>query len=313
MRKQVDFQINDHWVQSRRGPHNQVDPRKPYAYLVEEERDNHGGLEQVATVFLTNKECPFKCLMCDLWKNTTTKSVESGAIPAQIEWALSRLPRATSIKLYNSGNFFDINAIPVSDYPAIAELLSEFNRVIVENHPRLINDNTFKFQKLLASELEIAMGLETSHPEVLKKLNKKMTLEHFRQAVEILDRNQITSRAFILLKPPFLDESEGIYWAKRSIEFAFESGVYSVTVIPTRHGNGALNELGELGYFSPPNIKSLEQVLEYGIGLSAGNVFADLWDIELFSSCSKCLENRKARIHQMNLHQVLLPQVACDC
>ena len=29
-----------------------------------------GGCVDVATLFLTNRECPFRCLMCDLWKNT---------------------------------------------------------------------------------------------------------------------------------------------------------------------------------------------------------------------------------------------------
>ena len=58
--------------------------------------------------------------MCDLWKNTLTETVPVGAIPAQIEYALARLPAARVIKLYNSGSFFDPRAIPVADYPAIA-------------------------------------------------------------------------------------------------------------------------------------------------------------------------------------------------
>ena len=309
----VDFRIDDRWVRSHRGARNQVEPNKPYAFLSEMERGNAGNIEQVATIFLTNKECPFHCLMCDLWKNTTTKSVDPGDIPNQIKWALDQLPRATTVKLYNSGNFFDIKAIPVSDYPAIATLLNDFDRVIVENHPNLINANTFKFQKLLTPELEIAMGLETANPEILKKLNKKMTLQQFARAVKILKQHQIATRAFILLKPPFLEEAEGILWAQRSIEFAFNAGVRSAVVIPTRFGNGALNELGQTGYFSPPDIKSLEQVLEHGIGLNAGNVFADLWDIELFSNCSKCIEQRQQRLHKMNLHQTVLPVISCDC
>lgn len=313
MRKPVDLRIDDRWVRSKRGARNQVEPGKPSAYLVEEERGNDGAVEQIATIFLTNKECPFQCLMCDLWKNTTTKSVNPGDIPAQIEWALGQLPKTKSVKLYNSGNFFDVNAIPVSDYPAIASMLSDFDRVIVENHPRLLNAHTFKFQELLKPELEIAMGLETSNPEVLKMLNKKMTLDHFKLAVKVLNQNQIDVRTFILLKPPFMDESEGIYWAQHSIEFAFEAGVGTAVVIPTRFGNGALDELGQMGYFSPPDIKSVEQVLEYGIGLKAGNVFVDLWDIELFSSCSKCLKKRKERLHQMNLQQTLLPEISCEC
>jgi len=309
----VDLEISNQWIKSKRGPKNKIDSRKPYAFYLEEEKGIDGETTSVATIFLSNKECPFQCLMCDLWKNTTDEPVQAGDIPYQIQWALNRLPKAQNIKLYNSGNFFDINAIPEEDYGAIAGMIKDFDRVIVESHPKLINTLTFKLQEMLSPQLEIAMGLETVHPGVLKKLNKKMTLSDFERAVNILEAHNISTRAFILLKPPFLNEQEGIMWAKRSIEFAFNTGVKCCVIIPTRYGNGALEHLGELGHFSPPVISSLENVLEYGIALEAGNVFADLWDIELFSKCSQCLKKRKRRLKEMNLQQSILPKVKCDC
>ena len=313
MKKPVDILINDQWVRSQRGDKNLVSAEKPYAFQVESERNQYGDIEEIATLFLTNKECPFQCLMCDLWKNTTNTPVKPGDIPRQIEWALNKLPPATSIKLYNSGNFFDSKAIPVSDYNAIADLLQGFTRVIIENHPRLLNKHTFEFQETLKPELEIAMGLETVHPEVLKLLNKKMSLDDYSKAVELLGNHSINVRAFILLRPPFLSESEGIEWAKRSIDYAFEIGVQSAVVIPTRHGNGALDQLGTTGHFTPPNLESLEEVLAYGIQLSGGNVFADLWDLGLFSSCTRCLSQRKERLRLMNLHQQVYPEIECGC
>lgn len=309
----ADLEITSHWIKSKRGPKNKVDFRRPYSFYVEEEKGINGAISTVATIFLSNKECPFQCLMCDLWKNTTDEPVQAGDIPYQVKWALNRLPKAQTIKLYNSGNFFDVNAIPEEDYGAIAEMIKDFDRVIVESHPKLINTLTFKFQEMLSPTLEIAMGLETVHPGVLEKLNKKMTLGDFEKAVNILNGHNISTRAFILLKPPFLNESEGVMWAKRSIEFAFNTGVKCCVVIPTRYGNGALEHLGKLGHFCPPIISSLENVLDYGIALEAGNVFADLWDIELFSDCSKCLEKRKERLGQMNRYQYILPKIGCEC
>ena len=47
-----------------------LDPRRAYAAVWEEELDDHGALAPTAVVFLTNKECPFRCVMCDLWVNT---------------------------------------------------------------------------------------------------------------------------------------------------------------------------------------------------------------------------------------------------
>ena len=140
-----------------RGPKNPVDPRRPYAFLVEQERSPTGKLEDVATIFLTNKECPFSCVYCDLWKNTTDQSVQPGDIPAQIDYALSRLPPAKTIKLYNSGNFFDPQAIPRQDYPAIVGRVKSFERVIVENHPALVGEGCVRFRDEMGTELEIAI------------------------------------------------------------------------------------------------------------------------------------------------------------
>lgn len=113
--------------------------------------------------------------------------------------------------------------------------------------------------------------------------------------------------------PPFLSESEGVYRAKRSIRYAFSVGVKSCTIIPVRPGNGALDALAADNYFEQPDIRSLEEVIEYGIELNKGLVFSDLWDIDKFSSCRKCLKRRKERLHRMNLDQVIFPKVNCSC
>src|SRR5947209_10430334 len=94
------------WVVSLRPPKNPVDPRRPHAFFVEPERSETGAVEDVATLFLVNRECPFRCLMCDLWRNTTDRRVPDGAVADQVEFALSRLLPAPHVKLYNAGNFF---------------------------------------------------------------------------------------------------------------------------------------------------------------------------------------------------------------
>ena len=105
MSKNHEEIINKKWIISNRGKKNPVDPQKPYAWIVEKERTISGKIEDTASIFLTNSECPFYCLMCDLWKNTTDKPVPVVAVPAQIDFALSRLPLTKRLKLYNSGSF----------------------------------------------------------------------------------------------------------------------------------------------------------------------------------------------------------------
>jgi len=302
----------DGWILSRRPGRNLVDPFQPYAYVVEDERASNGDVVQVATVFLTNRECPWRCLMCDLWRNTLTETVPVGAIPAQIDYALQRLIPARQIKLYNSGSFFDPRAIPTEDHQAIADRVAGFERVIVECHPALVGAACFRFKDRLSGQLEVAMGLETVHPESLERLNKRMTTGQFEKAAESLRKNNIDLRVFILVKPPFMREEEAPEWAVRSLEFAFECGATAATLIPTRAGNGAMDELAMAGEFSPPTLATLETSMASGIAMKKGRVFADVWDVRTASPCPSCYNQRIARLQEMNLQQLILPAIICD-
>jgi archaeosine synthase beta-subunit len=294
---------------------NSVDAWRPYAYLVEDERSRSGRVEPVATIFLTNRECPLRCLMCDLWRNTLDERTPAGAIPAQIDFALARLPPARHVKLYNSGNFFDPLAIPVEDYEAIATRVRGFETVIVENHPLFCNERCRRFRDLLGTGLDVALGLETVRPEILAVLNKRMTVADFQRAVEFLRELSIPTRAFLLLKAPFQSEAEGVDGALETIEFAFHEGVECCSVIPTRAGNGMMEQLQKEGHFSPPQLKSLESVLEDGlrIGQGRGRVLVDLWDVESLIPCSRCGPARLRRLEQMNHTQSFVPGIFCEC
>lgn len=293
-----------------RGKKSFVQTLKPYASLWEEEVGVNGSLVSTDTLFLTNKECPFRCLMCDLWQNTLDARVPLGAIPTQIRSALAQLPPAKQIKLYNAGSFFDPQAIPPEDYPAIAELLTPFERVIVECHPAFVGERLRTFQSLLTAKLEVAIGLETAHPEVLERLNKRITLAQFQESAQFLATHGVDLRVFILLRPPFLSEEEGLYWAQRSLDFAFECGASVCCVIPVRGGNGVMEVLKEQGDYAPPKIKTLETALEYGLSLGKGRVFADLWDIERFTGCG-CDTARIARLEAINTTQRIPAPIEC--
>jgi len=290
-------------ILSLRGPRNLLDSIRPWHFLSEPEFSRHGRVEAVSTVFLTNRECPFHCLMCDLWQNTLTESLPPGLIPEQIDFALRQLPPAPHIKLYNSGNFFDPAAIPPRDLPAIAQRVQHFDTVIVENHPRLCTDRCDQFQQLCGTQLEIAIGLETAHEPTLARLNKQMTLADFAAACQLLLKQQILIRTFILLKLPWSSEQEGIEQALQSVRFAFDCGVSCCSVIPVRAGNGMLDHLQREGRFTPPKLSSLELVLRETLSWQRGRVFADLWDVARFADSPDSAEQQLQRLLDMNLRQ----------
>jgi radical SAM enzyme (TIGR01210 family) len=191
---------------------------------VEDECAASGEVVPVATIFLTNRECPWRCLMCDLWRNTLAESVPIGAIPTQIDYALRRLAPSRQIKLYNSGSFFDPKAIPIQDHPAIADRVAAFERVIVECHPALVSDACVEFRDRISGKLEVAIGLETAHAEILRQLNKRMTIGQFETAAQFLRKNEIDLRVFILVKPPFMREGEALEWAVTNARWQWGDG-----------------------------------------------------------------------------------------
>ena len=300
------------WILAQRPGRSPVDPWKPNGYFLEQERGERSDILSSAVILLTNKECPWRCLMCDLWKHTLDNTVPLGAIPAQIAHALAALDaRPAQIKLYNSGSFFDRAAIPPADYRAIAEQVRVANHVVVESHPRLVGVPALKFRDLLSGSLEVAMGLETVHPTVLPRLNKRFTLEEFSRAAAFLRGNKIRVRSFVLVQPPFMVADEAVEWAVKSAQFAFSCGAVVVSLIPTRLGNGAMNKLARAGEFSTPSLITLETAMERCLQLRQGRVFADTWELQQFSSCRTCLAAREARLVRMNLSQRIEPSIQC--
>lgn len=306
--------LSDDFVLRQRAVKPRLDPQRAYAALWEEERDAHGALASTAVVFLTNRECPFRCVMCDLWVNTLDETVPRGAIADQIRNALATLPPARHIKLYNAGSFFDPAAIPPDDLPEIARTVTAFERVIVESHPAFLagayGDRCLRFRDMIPGQLEVAIGLETAHRDVLARLNKKMTLETFTRAADFLREHDIALRVFILLSPPFMPRGEAVEWACRSLDVAAGCGASVSVVIPTRGGNGAMEAIGDA--FQPPSLRDLEAAVEYGIAIGGMRVFADVWNVERFVDCD-CAAARAARLRAMNRDQHVSERVACHC
>jgi radical SAM enzyme (TIGR01210 family) len=310
----ADRRARDAFVLGLRPPSNAADPFRPSGFFVEEEPRAGGGTTRAATVLITNRECPWRCLMCDLWKNTLEGPTPKGAVPAQIRFALEKLPSANVLKLYNAGSFFDRAAIPTEDHREIAALAGGFERVVVESHPALVGDACLRFRDLLGGpQLEVAMGLETANEEILKRLNKGMTVADFQAAASFLLRNRISLRVFVLVGLPFLRKEEWPAATRASIALSFRAGARVVSLIPTRLGNGALEELERQGEFQLPTLRDLEMAMEDFLegeegGVAAtGFLLADLWDADSLAAPACCRAARIERLRSMNTSQRNLP------
>ena len=308
-----EYELPDGPADALREPRFEVDARVAYASFVEPECNRLGQVEQIGTIFLTNRHCPFHCTMCDLWKHTLRQSVQPGDIPHQIRTAISQLAPFQSIKLYNSGNFFDTQAIPLHDHPEIAGLVQGFRNCIVENHPKLTSQRCLDFANSIApASLEIALGLETCHEESLAWLNKGMVLSDFDHAVEKLHRWNIDTRVFLLLGLPQMTQDQSLEWTLRSIEYAASRGVTCFSMIPLRPTMPALQQLLQQGKLELVEGRTMELCLNQAIQLGRGRVFIDLWDAESFFNCEACRAERIKRLKTMNLTQQVLPSIECQ-
>jgi archaeosine synthase beta-subunit len=296
-----------------RRPKAVLDPSRAYATAWEEEPDARGALVPTAVVFLTNRECPFRCAMCDLWTHTLDATVSHGAIAGQIRRALATLRPARHLKLYNAGSFFDPHAIPPDDYEEISEAVRDFDRIIVEAHPAFLTgggaERCVRFRDLLEARLEVAIGLETAHAPTLARLDKRMTVDDVRRAAAFLQANDIALRLFILLNPPGLAGGEAVEWACRSIDVAMECGAEVCSIIPTRDVAAIMAAPAD---YERPRLPALERVIEYGVARGGIRVFADLWDIERFFDCT-CSGARADRLREINRSQKVVAPVSCGC
>jgi radical SAM enzyme (TIGR01210 family) len=299
----VSASAADRRIRALRGPKPSVDPWKAHGSLVEDERRPNAKVERALTIFLAGAECPFTCSFCDLWRYTIDGPTPSGALPKQIADTLASVDGAypERIKLYNASNFFDRRSVPADDVPRIAELCAPFSAVTVESHANTVGPMTLDFARRVTGSLEVAMGLETIHPEASARLNKRLDLSRFDRAAAFLAENGIDSRVFVLLGAPYIPPQETIDWSVRAAEYAAERGAAVVSIIPVRGGNGELERLEALGHFTPPTLRQLESALDRCIGLTDTVVTADLWDVERLPACGACRAARIARLHRLNV------------
>lgn len=310
-------------IRELRGERADVVLDVPQAVWDEAETAAAGVSVATRVMILTGGECRFTCSMCDLWRHTLPGPTPAGVLPQQIRHGLAR-PAAHEpprwIKLYNGSNFFDARNVPTEDLPTIAKLVTGFDRVIVENHPRLCLDAVPRFRERLSGRLEVAMGLETAHPKALAALNKQMTLDDMADACERLAHWGVDARVFVLLGVPGVAADEAVAWCLRSVDFARTCGVRHVSVVPLRQGNGWIDRQLTEGRASLPTATDLETVAEAALqqpnAASAPVVTVDLWDFaKLAGSCPSCRPARQARLEEMNRSQRPLPAVsiACGC
>jgi hypothetical protein len=190
--------------------------------------------------------------MCGYHGESVTASGDD--LMHQFSSALERRNDEPTAKLYTSGSFFDEREVPAAARGAIlGELGRTFKRVVVETRPDFVTEAVLKEAKGLCPGLEVAMGLESVSERVLShSVRKGFTFKDFAHSARVARENGARVRAYILLKPPFLNELEAFDDAVKSmVEAAPLCETLSLNPVNIQRGT-TVEKLWKRRIFRPP-------------------------------------------------------------
>jgi len=201
----------------RPGRRRERDPRRFVSCWSENEQLD-GQRTRAWVLILRTSGCFWaRCTMCGYHGEGAPATGDD--LVYQFTEALGRRSGEQVAKIYTSGSFFDEREVPA---PARNHILGElgkmFGRVVVETRPEHVTPAALDGATALCPGLEVAMGLESSSERVLElSVRKGFTFEDFAKKARMAKEHKARVRAYILLKPPFLTESEALEDAVRSI------------------------------------------------------------------------------------------------
>jgi len=235
----------------------------------------HGTILECLTVIFTTAGCAWnQCLMCG-YRHERFASTEAGPeqerhLLSQLAWVQEHYPTRDyqMVKIFTSGSFFDVREIP----PVVMEKIAAAYRgklVIAETRPEFVTDETITpFLEEIDNgswdtPLYCAMGLETSDDRIREKcIRKGFLYKDFMGAARRAHTLGAGVKAYLLLKPLFLTEQEGIDDMKSSInDVSRHTDLVSMNPC-TVQGHTELEWYWRQGAYRPPYLWSVLSVLD---------------------------------------------------
>lgn len=207
------------------------------------------------------------CSMCGYARDTLGRSATPAELDRQIAAALAAYRGEPYVKFYTSGSFLDDREVdPASRARLLAAFSGRARRFLFETLPEFATPATLEpLQAAFAGELEVALGLESTQPEVLQRfVNKGSPPSEYLAAADRIRDLGLKAKAYLLLKPPYLTEREAIEDVVRSIEVA-ATRFDALSVNPVHIQGGTVVEwLYQRGRYRPPWLWSLVEALSRG-------------------------------------------------
>ncbi|PSQ59052.1 MAG: TIGR01210 family radical SAM protein [Halobacteriales archaeon SW_9_67_25] len=305
------------------------DPREPTRVWLDEDNTPDGVYDSL-TIILNTGGCRWAraggCTMCGY----VAESVEGGTVAhedlmTQVETCLEHErdnaeDPAGQVKIYTSGSFLDEREIPAQTRRAIAETFADRDRIVVESLPDFVDRGKIADFTDRGLATDIAVGLETATDRVRRDcVNKYFEFAEFERAAADAREAGAGLKAYLLLKPPFLSESEAMADMTRSIRrCAGVAGCHTVSMNPCNvQRHTMVEDLFHADGYRPPWLWSVADVLE---STADADVIVVSDPVGHGSdrgphNCGECDDRVQRAIKDFDLRQepAVFEQVSCDC
>jgi radical SAM enzyme (TIGR01210 family) len=264
--------------------------------------------------------------MCGYIEDANLENVPAEQIVNQFDFAVEKNRdqiEADSdeyiLKIFNSGSFFDDSEVPQQVRTHIYEKISKIPKItefIVESRPEFITyENLTNLNKLLPEKYtEIGIGLESVDDHIRNTyIHKGLSYKDFLHAVKLCHDNDIGVKAYLLFKPPFLNEQAAIDDCISSIQTLIDLNIETISINPCNVQKGSFAEyLWYQKRYRPPWFYSLFECLRKALGDSSftTRILCDPSGAGRKRGIHNCLrsdcdENMLQKLNQFVMHQDL--------
>ncbi len=305
------------------------DPHEPTRVWLDEDNTPDGVTESL-TIILNTGGCRWAraggCTMCGY----VAESVEGGSVSHealldQIDVCLEHEAEtaddpADLIKIYTSGSFLDDREVGPETREAIAETFADRERIVLESLPDFVDREKLAAFTDRGLQTDVAIGLETATDRVRRDcVNKYFDFADFEDACAEAVAADAGVKAYLLLKPPFLTESEAVDDMISSIERCAEvDGCHTVSMNPCNVQRYTMvDELHFRGGYRPPWLWSVAHVLAETADVDAIVVSDPVGHGSDRGphNCTDCDDLVQKAIKDFDLRQdpSVFEQVSCEC
>lgn len=270
------------------------------------------------------------CTMCGYANESAWTKVTSDQLVAQFERGWKQYKGEELVKIYTSGSFIDRHEVPEDAQRRILEMIGDKPlKVAFEARPDYIDDRSFENLEGLVNKMEVGIGVESSNFRVLRdSVNKGHGFETFPEAVEICQRHNVSVKAYMMAKPPFLKECDALTDATNTIR-AVGPHADVASLNPTNiQGRTVVDRLYRRGSYRAPWLWTLIQALLDGrTTLDEEHQFEGILKCDVIASgqsrgahnCGKCDERvakylkRYKDTQDRKWLEMCFEKVRCDC